>query len=77
MQVSATSGTLGGQASDDDADIFTNAIMLSPTGVAVENTRINFNNFMRCTNQTLFMAGAGGVYPTVPMSMGNDGSGIP
>jgi hypothetical protein len=72
-----TGNRFGGQASQDDADVFTNAIMLRPAGVAVENIQVNFNNFMRCTNQTFFTAGAGGTYRTVPMSIGNDGSGVP
>ena len=67
----------GGQASHDDADVFTNAIMLRPTGVAVENIRVNFNNFMRCTNQTFITTGTGGTYRTAPMSIGNDGTGVP
>jgi hypothetical protein len=72
-----TGNRFGGQASQDDTDVFTNAIMLRPTGVAVENVRVNFNNFLRCTNQTFFTAGTGGTYRTAPMSIGNDGSGVP
>jgi len=70
-----TGNRFGGQASQADTDVFANAVMLRPTGVAVENIRVNFNNFTRCTNQTFFAAGSGGTYRTAPMSIGNDGSG--
>jgi hypothetical protein len=72
-----TGNRFGGQASHADTDVFANAVMLRPTGVAVQNIRVNFNNFTRCTNQTLFAVGAGGTYRTAPMSIGNDGSGVP
>jgi hypothetical protein len=72
-----TGNRFGGQASQADTDVFTNAVMLRPTGVAVENIRVNFNNFTRCTNQTFFTAGSGGTYRTAPMSIGNDGTGVP
>jgi hypothetical protein len=72
-----TGNRFGGQASQGDADVFTSAIMLRPTGVAVENIRVNFNNSTRCTNQTFLTAGAGGTYRTAPMAIGNDGTGAP
>ena len=66
-----------GDAKADETGVFTNAILIKPMGVEVEDIRINFNNFRGCTNQICWSVGPEGTYLTVPMVMGNNGDGIP
>ena len=67
----------GGGPADDKAIVFSSAIVISPTGVEVENIRINFNSFARCANQIFWTTGAQGSYGGTPITMGNNGDGIP